>query len=228
MGAVIHEADHAATTIDRRPDSGRMTLESLDIYHALEKLSDCGKELFTLESPKLDSWRETTKRILLKEGYDGFHVLGEKKKSGETEETKLAASASSDGYQPWQRERSEYRQPLAEGRSIGSGQVEGACKNLIGARFKQTGPRRRVDRIDRMGVIRSLFNGDQNGTPTGRPPIDCLQKLARPPPFFMEEIRLVPFGSLVYNAATALGKSPEDWMPNPFQGRKLCQVIFTI
>ncbi len=59
------------------------------------------------------------------------------------------------------RERLEYRRRLAEGRSIGSGQVEGVCKNLIGARFKQTGARWQESRIDRMGVTCSLFDGDQ-------------------------------------------------------------------
>jgi len=38
--------------------------------------------------------------------------------------------------------------------------VEVACKNLIGARLKQTGAKWR-DRVDRMGVICSIFYGDQ-------------------------------------------------------------------
>ena len=36
------------------------TKESLDIYHALEKLSDCGKVLFGTESEECETWRETT------------------------------------------------------------------------------------------------------------------------------------------------------------------------
>ena len=34
--------------------------------------------------------------------------------------------------------RMNYRLRLSQGRSIGSGQVEGACKNLIARRLKQT------------------------------------------------------------------------------------------
>jgi hypothetical protein len=43
-----------------------------------------------------------------------------------------------------------YAERLSEGRSIGSGQVEGACNNLIGRRLKQTAARRRVRRLNRM------------------------------------------------------------------------------
>ena len=42
---------------------------------------------------------------------------------------------------------------LAEGRSISSGQVEGACKNLIGRRLKQTGARWTFRRVNRMGLL---------------------------------------------------------------------------
>ena len=137
------------------------TQENLDIYHALEKLSDCGKELYSPESPEHDSWRDETKRILLSEGYAGIHEFLTKKKSEETDKDKRAALEGVDGYLTWHRERLDYRRRLSEGRAIGSGQVEGACKNLIGARLKQTGARWCESRIDRMGVICSLFYGDQ-------------------------------------------------------------------
>lgn len=46
-----------------------------------------------------------------------------------------------------------YAQRLAEGRAIGSGQVEGACKHMIGRRLKQTGARWRVRRVNRMANL---------------------------------------------------------------------------
>ncbi len=151
------------------------TQENLDVYHGLENLSDCGKILFDPASAEFTQWREETRRLLLEEGYDGIHGFLEKHRMAEewaasaSEDTRekkrlqarIAALASSDGYLTWHRERLEYRKRLSEGRAIGSGQVEGACKNLIGARLKQTGARWRVDRINRMGVICSLFYGDQ-------------------------------------------------------------------
>ena len=36
-------------------------------------------------------------------------------------------------------QRLPYRERLAAGRAIGSGLIEGACKNLVGKRMKQTG-----------------------------------------------------------------------------------------
>jgi hypothetical protein len=54
-----------------------------------------------------------------------------------------------------------YRQRVAEGRSIGSGLVEGACKTAIGLRLKQTGTRWRVKRLERMAALCCLHYGDQ-------------------------------------------------------------------
>ena len=54
-----------------------------------------------------------------------------------------------------------YRERLAEGRSIGSGMVEGACKTAIGLRLKQTGARWRVKRLERMAALCCLHYGDQ-------------------------------------------------------------------
>ena len=61
-------------------------------------------------------------------------------------------------YHKW---RMNYRERLSEGRSIGSGQIEGACKNLIGARLKQTGARWDQRRVNRMGVLCAVLYGEQ-------------------------------------------------------------------
>jgi hypothetical protein len=54
-----------------------------------------------------------------------------------------------------------YAQRLASGQSIGSGQVEGGCKNMIGRRLKQTGARWRVRRVNRMAGLCSLMYSHQ-------------------------------------------------------------------
>jgi len=73
----------------------------------------------------------------------------------------LKALERVEGYLTWHKDRLGYRERLSEGRAIGSGQVEGACKSMIGARLKQTGARWRPDRDNKMGVICSIFYGDQ-------------------------------------------------------------------
>jgi hypothetical protein len=142
------------------------TKENLDVYHAIQNLSDCGKVLFKEESAEFDVWYEKTKWLLLEDGYDGIHGFLEEQKTvyrkdGEVENPKLKALDRVDGYLTWHRDRLNYRERLAEGRAIGSGQVEGACKNLIGARLKQTGARWRTDRVSKMGVVCAMFYGDQ-------------------------------------------------------------------
>ena len=54
-----------------------------------------------------------------------------------------------------------YRERLAEGRAIGSGQVEGACKNLIGKRLKQTWAEWKVENLNHMANICAIRYGEQ-------------------------------------------------------------------
>ena len=56
-----------------------------------------------------------------------------------------------ENYLAYNSGRMNYRERLAEG----------ACKNLIGTRLKQTGANWRRDRVDRMGVICSIYYGEQ-------------------------------------------------------------------
>ena len=57
-------------------------------------------------------------------------------------------------------ERLYYAHRLHTGRSIGSGLVEGAAKNLIGKRMKQTGARWVVGNADAMAALCSLSYSD--------------------------------------------------------------------
>ena len=65
------------------------------------------------------------------------------------------------GYLEPHRDHTPYRQRLAEGRSIGSGMVEGACKTVVGRRLKQTGARWKVRRVERMAALCCVLYGDQ-------------------------------------------------------------------
>ena len=62
------------------------------------------------------------------------------------------------GYLDSHRERLGYRERLAEGRAIGSGQVEGACKSMIGRRLKQTGTRWNLERLNEMALLCSMHS----------------------------------------------------------------------
>jgi hypothetical protein len=56
-----------------------------------------------------------------------------------------------------------YAGRLAAGQSIGSGLVEGACKQVIGRRLKQTGARWRIRRANRMATLCCALHCDTWG-----------------------------------------------------------------
>jgi hypothetical protein len=57
--------------------------------------------------------------------------------------------------------RLKYCERLSVGRSIGSGMIEGACKNLIGKRLKQTKACWRVERANKIASICAVLYSEQ-------------------------------------------------------------------
>jgi hypothetical protein len=138
--------------------------EILDVYHALEHLSDCGKILYGNSTKEYEKWRDETTLELMWNGFEGMdrrlQHIGEVAENAEDAEKKEAVRLLR-GYLTNHCGRLGYRERLAKGQSIGSGQVEGACKNLIGKRLKQTSARWRVRRANRMATLCSVLYGDQ-------------------------------------------------------------------
>ncbi len=64
------------------------------------------------------------------------------------------------GYFAAHTERLNYCYRLYTGQSIGSGMVEGAAKNLIGRRLKQTGARWKVENVNLMAELCCLTYSD--------------------------------------------------------------------
>jgi hypothetical protein len=139
----------------------------LGIYHALEHLSDTAKVLYGEGTAAYEQWREETKMELLKSGFElidkRLERLEQERRTKNTEKAKKEKESLRllRGYLENNRERLCYAVRLLEGRAIGSGQVEGACKNLIGKRLKQTWAKWKPDRLDRMAVICSIRYSDQ-------------------------------------------------------------------
>ena len=118
--------------------------EVLDVYHGLENISHCGKVLYGESTPEYETWREETTLELLWNGYE----LIEKRLDRLEKEGRKAGNRTK-------------KNQGAKGRSIGNGQVEGACKNLIGRRLKQTGAKWRLRRVNNMATLCALFYGNQ-------------------------------------------------------------------
>jgi hypothetical protein len=136
------------------------TRECLDIYHALEHVAACGKALYGSGQTFTD-WLDRMRLVLLSEGFDGMDRELSALLSGELKEAERESMESLLKYLRKNSERLNYCERLAAGRSIGSGQVEGACKNLVGRRLKQTGACWRLEQANRMATLCAVLYSDQ-------------------------------------------------------------------
>ena len=132
----------------------------LDVYHALEHIADAAKAVYGENTIRCRRWIESIRTALLSGGWPTVRQrlrsawLRTKKRSRRKTLQSLAS------YLGKHRQHLDYARRLAEGRSIGSGQVEGACKHVIGRRLKQTGARWRVRRVNRMASLCCLVYSD--------------------------------------------------------------------
>jgi len=115
----------------------------LDYYHAAERLSQAGRELFG-ETAAAAAWAEARRGTLLAAG--GAALLAELEAAGP------GAAAAAEYFRP-HAGHMDYPSRRAAGQSIGSGLVEGACKQVVGRRLKQTGARWKVRRAERMATL---------------------------------------------------------------------------
>jgi hypothetical protein len=136
------------------------TRECLDIYHALEHVAACGKALYG-NGKVFTDWLDRMRLVLLSEGFPGMDREWSAVLSDERDEEKRKAVISLIEYLRKNSDRLHYAERLSEGRAIGSGLIEGACKNLIGRRLKQTGACWRVDRANRIALICSVLYSKQ-------------------------------------------------------------------
>ena len=132
----------------------------LDIYHAAEHIAEAGKKLFGEKAGASKTWLEEGRTLLLSDGWRGLcdHLGATLAKSPEL--SGHAALSELTGYFAAHTERLNYAHRLHTGQSIGSGMVEGAAKNLIGKRLKQTGARWVVENADAMAALCSLSYSD--------------------------------------------------------------------
>jgi hypothetical protein len=123
----------------------------LDVYHASEHLHAAAAARGG-DAATTGAWYRARRRTLLESGAAG--LLEELAARGEE------APALAEYLGP-HADHTPYRARLAQGRSIGSGMVEGACKTAIGRRLKQTAARWRVRRLERMAALCCLVYSEQ-------------------------------------------------------------------
>ena len=132
----------------------------LDVFHALEHVAVCSHALFGEATAAAREWAGRACRALLTDGAPGIAaLLAEARRPLRS----AAGRRAVDGLANYFAERADhlgYAGRLASGRSIGSGLVEGACKQVIGRRMKQTGARWASRRANRMATLCCTLHGD--------------------------------------------------------------------
>ena len=129
----------------------------LDIYHALEHVAETAKALYGEGTAKTQEWIDNARQDLLAGGWAAMWKRLRVAQQRTRKRSERRSLPSLTDYLGKHAEHLSYAQRLAEGRAIGSGQVEGACKPMIGRRLKQTGARWRVRRVNRMATLCAIM-----------------------------------------------------------------------
>jgi hypothetical protein len=133
----------------------------LDIYHACEHLCGCAKALYGEGAAEAPAWVGAGRRALLTAGAAGVQAHLAAARAGVRSAAKRGALDDAVRYFERRADYLGYAGRLALGQSIGSGLVEGACKQVIGRRLKQTGARWKVRRVERMATLCAIQASDQ-------------------------------------------------------------------
>jgi hypothetical protein len=128
----------------------------VDVYHVSEHLHQCGRELFG-EGRAARAWAEEKLNVALEGNGPALIecVEAEARIEPQTSSRHQSLKALLRFLYP-NRDRMWYRDRLGAGLPIGSGMIEGGCKNTIGARLKLNSARWRVRRAERIGMLRCV------------------------------------------------------------------------
>jgi hypothetical protein len=133
----------------------------VDVYHVSQHLHQCGKDLLG-EGKAARAWAEQRLQVALKENGPALIRKIESEASGQAQgSTSHKALDALLTYLRPNQDRMWYRDRLACGVPIGSGMIEGGCKNTIGARLKLNNARWRIRRAERIGTLRCVEASNQ-------------------------------------------------------------------
>lgn len=137
--------------------------ETLDVYHALERVAAAGQELYGRGSAESDAFLERGRELLIGEGWAGLMKLVGETLSGPEAEKRRPVIEKLTNYFAKHVGRLDYAGNLAEGRSIGSGPIEGWAKTL-GLRLKSRGARWKRRNVGPMAALVCVQATEQWGS----------------------------------------------------------------
>lgn len=137
----------------------------LDVYHLLEHLHEAGRALHG-EGESATRWAEEQRAALFRQGARRYllnDLLPLTKRHRHQPPGDAAAQALRRllGYLWSHRGRMGYRDRLRRGLPIGSGQVEGMCKNTLNRRLRLNNARWQVTNVDPMAALLCLHHSRQ-------------------------------------------------------------------
>lgn len=126
----------------------------VDVYHVGQHLHGCGKRMFG-EGPTARDWAD--QRLMHALMHNGPALIRRVEKERDASAgAHRAALDSLLNYLKDNQDRMWYQDRLNKGLPIGTGLIEGGCKNTIGSRLKANSARWRVRRIEKIGTLRCL------------------------------------------------------------------------
>lgn len=131
----------------------------VDIYHVSQHIHDCGKALLG-EGPAARQWADERRMELIKTGGPGFIRQLEGLIVSAASEPDRHALERLRNYLGSNADSLWYRKRLKEGRSIGSGMMEGGCKTIVAQRLKRNNARWRPRRAEKILNLRCLQYSD--------------------------------------------------------------------
>ena len=136
----------------------------LDIFHNLEHFAAVARNLYGDGTDAAADWLETSRQVVLESDWSEVerHLTATQESFADVPDKQQSLEELRNYLLP-HTHHMNYAQRLSAGRSIGSGLIEGACKNLIGRRLKQTGARWKVRRVNRMaGLCAVMYSNNWN------------------------------------------------------------------
>ena len=130
--------------------------QTLDVYHALEHVGDAVKAIWGVGTEASQARMESGRAALLAEGKTGLETWLGDAIAGVPEGVSTQPLLDAAAYFAKHPTRLDYAGRLAEGRSIGSGAIEGAIKQNLNLRLKRSGARWKADHVGPLIELRAL------------------------------------------------------------------------
>jgi hypothetical protein len=128
----------------------------VDIYHVSEHINAAAQKMLGVGTAVARAWSTARLEELIEmEGPKFLEHLQAIRATAADDKSREALDGLA-GYLSGNKDSLWYKTRLSEGLPIGSGLVEGTCKNMIGKRLKLNNPRWRVGRAEHMAALRCL------------------------------------------------------------------------